>query len=75
MANALPTLRATSTEPDEQQQLLAALQRVDESLQARSEPNWFSVAGALLNPGRTGQFGEALGAAASELGQIGRAHV
>jgi len=31
--------------------------------------NWFTVAGALMNPGRTGGAGEALGNAATELGR------
>jgi len=39
------------------------------ALTARSEPNYFSLAGALFNPGRTGNAGEALGSASAELGR------
>lgn len=51
------------------QEYLTALQQVMQSLQGRQEPNWFSLAGALLQPGKTGSFGEAMGAGAAELGR------
>jgi len=46
-----------------------ALNELVSSLNQRQNPNWFSVAGALLNPGRTGSAGEALGNAATEVGR------
>lgn len=46
-----------------------ALDSVIASLQNRNQINLFNVAGALLDPGRTGSFGEALGRAASSAGQ------
>ena len=48
-----------------------ALQKTITALEARANqgPNWFQVAGQFLDPGRTGNFGEALGKAASTLGQ------
>ena len=46
-----------------------ALNELVSSLNQRQNPNWFSVAGALLNPGRTGNAGEALGSAATEVGR------
>ena len=48
-----------------------ALNKINETLNQRtSQPmNWFSVAGALLKPGRTGNAGEAIGNAADVVGQ------
>jgi len=48
-----------------------ALQKTLSALEARANqgPNWFQVAGQFLNPGRTGNFGEALGGVATTLGQ------
>ena len=46
-----------------------ALNELVSSLNQRQNPNWFSVAGALLNPGRTVSAGEALGSAATEVGR------
>lgn len=48
-----------------------ALQKTIAALEARANqgPNWFQVAGQFLDPGRTGSFGEALGRAATTLGQ------
>ena len=46
-----------------------ALNELVSSLNQRQNPNWFSVAGSLLNPGRTGSAGEALGNAATEVGR------
>lgn len=67
---ALPTAPfGPGGDTDGKGEYLAALQEVMQSLSARQGPNWFSVAGALLSPGRTGSAGEAFGAAASELGR------
>jgi len=46
-----------------------AIKNALEALSARQQPNYFTLAGALLNPGRTGNVGEALGSAANVLGQ------
>ena len=48
-----------------------ALQKTITALEARANqgPNWFQVAGQFFDPGRTGNFGEALGRAATTLGQ------
>lgn len=48
---------------------LGAMQNVLQSLQQRTNPNWFSVAGQLLDPGKTGNVGEAIGRSASEIGR------
>jgi hypothetical protein len=47
-----------------------AIQKTLAALEARTQqgPNWFQVAGALLDPGRTGNAGEAVGRAAGVLG-------
>lgn len=52
------------------QEYFAALQKTLDALEARAQPkpNWFELAGAFLEPGRTGGFGEAVGRAASTLG-------
>jgi len=41
----------------------AALQKTLDALDARANqgPNWFQIAGAFLDPGKTGNFGESLG--------------
>jgi murein DD-endopeptidase MepM/ murein hydrolase activator NlpD len=39
------------------------------ALEKRNNPNWFSIAGALAQPTKTGSAFEALGAGASELGK------
>lgn len=53
------------------QEYFAALQKTLDALEARSQaqPNWFQMAGAFLEPGRTGSFGESVGRAANVLGQ------
>lgn len=53
------------------QEYFEALQKTLDALEARSQaqPNWFQMAGAFLEPGRTGSFGESLGRAATVLGQ------
>ena len=48
---------------------MGALQKVLASLEDRNKTNWFSVAGSLLDPGKTGNVGEAIGKAGTELGR------
>lgn len=45
------------------QEYYAALQKTLDALDARANkgPNWFQIAGAFLDPGKTGNFGESLG--------------
>jgi len=47
-----------------------AIQKTLAALEARTQqgPNWFQVGAALLDPGRTGNFGEAAGRAAGVIG-------
>jgi hypothetical protein len=53
---------------------LAALQKVADSLDARNnQTDWWGIAGAFLDPGRTGSFGEGLGRAGSLISQQDRA--
>lgn len=69
LPTALPKAPFGGGEDSDKQEYLAALQQVMESLQMRQQPNLFSIAGALLDPGRTGNVGEAFGRASSELGR------
>ena len=48
---------------------LDALKKMNESLSGRNQTNLFNVAGAFFDPGRTGQFSEALGRASSVVGK------
>ena len=64
---ALPT--GLAGDPDAQTEYTEALKKVVQSLDNRNKTNWFSLAGALLNPGRTGNAGEAIGRAGEELGR------
>ena len=67
---ALPAIQSgASLDPEYQKEYFDALKQSLESLQKRQEPNLLNVAGAFLNPGRTGSFGEALGNAASVMGK------
>lgn len=67
---ALPSVPGALGADDEaQKEYMDALQRVMASLETRNQPNWFNIAGAFLNPGRTGSFGESLGRAADVVGQ------
>lgn len=69
---ALPTLPAAPTglSDSAQTEYLAALQRVADSLDARNQAtDWWGLAGAFLDPGRTGSFGEGLGRAGSLISQ------
>lgn len=53
-----------------QKEYFAALQKTLDALDARAKagPNMFQLAGAFLDPGRTGNVGEALGRAATVMG-------
>jgi hypothetical protein len=67
---ALPAIQSgASLDSEYQKEYFDVLKQSLESLQKRQEPNLFNVAGAFLNPGRTGSFGEALGNAASVVGK------
>ncbi len=74
MALPATTLPATPTmlgaDPTAKEEYFAALQKTLDALDARANqgPNWFQLAGALLDPGRTGNVGEALGRTATMLG-------
>ena len=48
-----------------------AIQKTLAALEARTQqgPNWFQVGAALLDPGKTGNFGEAAGRASGVIGQ------
>jgi len=52
------------------QEYFKALQKTLDALEARANqgPNMFQVAGALFNPGRTGNVGEAIGNVANVVG-------
>ena len=52
------------------QEYYAALQKTLDALDARANqgPNWFQIAGAFLDPGKTGNFGESLGNAGKVMG-------
>lgn len=67
---AFPAIQSgASLDPEYQKEYFDALNQSLKSLEKRQEPNLFNVAGAFLNPGRTGSFGEALGNAASVVGK------
>ncbi|NBQ48703.1 MAG: hypothetical protein EBU33_09660, partial [Sphingobacteriia bacterium] len=53
------------------QEYFAALQKTLSALETRANqgPNWFEIAGSLLDPGRTGNVGEALGRTATVMGK------
>jgi hypothetical protein len=53
------------------QEYFAALQKTLSALEARANQgtNWWQVAGALLSPGKTGSFGEAIGNVAGVMGE------
>jgi 2C-methyl-D-erythritol 2,4-cyclodiphosphate synthase len=51
------------------QEYIAALNQVMTALQNRNQPNLFAIAGALLDPGRSGNIGEAVGRTATEIGR------
>jgi murein DD-endopeptidase MepM/ murein hydrolase activator NlpD len=67
---ALPTLpSAIGADTDAQKEYTDAISKVLESLESRNQPNLWNVAGQFLNPGRTGNIGEALGNVATSVGQ------
>lgn len=69
--NTLPAAPAMLGADDAaRQEYFSALQKTLGALEARAQqgPNWFQVAGALLDPGRTGNVGEAIGRTANVLG-------
>jgi len=65
-----PAQTATPTTP--MQEYMQALNQykavLDQQSAQGSQTPWFQIAGALLNPGRTGSFGEAVGNAANVMG-------
>lgn len=70
LPTALPELpTGLAGDPDAQTEYIQALRKVVQSLDNRNKTNWFSVAGALLDPGKTGSAGEAIGRAGTELGR------
>jgi hypothetical protein len=74
MANELGALSALSPltiggNPKATQEYLDALSKVVTSLDNRNKPNFFSMAGTLFDPGRTGSSGEALGKLSTEVGR------
>jgi murein DD-endopeptidase MepM/ murein hydrolase activator NlpD len=67
---ALPTLPgAIGADAEAQREYTDAISKVLASLENRNQPNLFNVAGAFLNPGRTGNIGEALGNVATTVGR------
>ena len=70
ITGALPTAPAgIGADPDASKEYLDALTKVQKALEGRNQLNLFTVAGALLEPGRTGQFSEALGKASLAVGK------
>lgn len=67
---ALPTLPgAIGADTEAQKEYTDAISKVLSSLESRNQVNLFNVAGAFLDPGRTGNVGEALGRAATTVGR------
>lgn len=66
----MPTMLG-SGEDKSKQEYFDALQKTLTALEARANQgtNWWQVAGALLNPGKTGSFGEAIGNVANVMGE------
>lgn len=56
-------------DPDIQQKYSESIDKVLSALENRGGTNWFQIAGALANPGRTGNAGEAFGRAMDVVGQ------
>jgi hypothetical protein len=74
MANtgALPTAPfAIGQDPQAQTEYMTAVNKVLQSLESRaaSPINWWKVAGAMADPGKTGSFWEGLGKASTSIGQ------
>lgn len=67
---ALPTIPVgIGADQDASQEYLAALTKVQKALENRNQVNLYSVAGQFFNPGRSGQFSEALGNVATTVGK------
>jgi hypothetical protein len=67
---ALPAIPPSiASDPTAQQEYMAALTKVIESLEKRNEINYFNVAGQFFDPGRTGSFGESVGRASASIGK------
>ena len=67
---ALPSLPgAIGADTEAQKEYTDAISKVLESLENRNQINWFNVAGQFLDPGRTGNVGEALGRASTSIGR------
>jgi hypothetical protein len=68
---ALPTAipPGIAGDPNAQQEYMAALSKVIESLEKRNQINYFNVAGQFFDPGRTGSFGESVGRASASVGK------
>jgi hypothetical protein len=67
---ALPTIPVgIGADQDASQEYLAALTKVQKALENRNQINLFNVAGQFFNPGRSGQFSEALGNVATSVGK------
>jgi len=67
---ALPTMPlGIGADQEASQEYLTALTKVQKALENRNQINLFNVAGQFFNPGRTGQFGEALGNASTAVGK------
>jgi murein DD-endopeptidase MepM/ murein hydrolase activator NlpD len=70
LTGALPTLpSAIGADTEAQKEYTDAISKVLSSLQDRNQVNLFNVAGAFLDPGRTGNVGEALGRASMSVGR------
>lgn len=58
-----------ASDPDAQKEYVDALNRQLQALEGRRGTNWFALAGALANPGRSGSAAEGFGSAMTELGK------
>jgi hypothetical protein len=65
---AVPTGISTA-DPEVQKQYSESIDKVLSALENRGGTNWFQIAGALANPGRTGSASEAFGRAMDVVGQ------
>ena len=70
-ASALPAVPTgmSMADPDIQKQYSESIDKVLSALENRGGTNWFQIAGALANPGRTGSASEAFGRAMDVVGQ------
>lgn len=70
-ATALPPVPTgmSLADPDIQKQYSESVDKVLAALENRGGTNWFQIAGALANPGRTGSASEAFGRAMDVVGQ------